>query len=91
MRERSSKQRKALRPLILHPPLGEMKKIPMASVAFDIAIYKGNISIAKDKKVLDKSILTWKYTDLQSNVSILELDYPLSGAKCRYRHFALAV
>ncbi|MDR1539473.1 MAG: hypothetical protein LBU32_16030 [Clostridiales bacterium] len=26
-----------------------------------------------------------------SNVSFLELDYPLSGAKCRYRHFALAV
>jgi hypothetical protein len=26
-----------------------------------------------------------------SNVPFLELDYPLSGAKCRYRHFALAV
>jgi hypothetical protein len=26
-----------------------------------------------------------------SNVPFLELDYPLSGAKCRDRHFALAV
>ncbi|MDR1537497.1 MAG: hypothetical protein LBU32_05790 [Clostridiales bacterium] len=30
----------AARPLLLRLPLGEKKNIPMASVAFDIAIYK---------------------------------------------------
>jgi hypothetical protein len=36
-------------------------------------------------------VLEFDYADLQSNAPDLKLEYPLNGAKCRNRHFALAV
>jgi hypothetical protein len=47
-----------------------------------------------DEDLNGKPVNGFHLTDLyrfSSNFPFLELDYPLSGAKCRYRHFALAV
>ncbi|MDR1542351.1 MAG: hypothetical protein LBU32_31125, partial [Clostridiales bacterium] len=45
-------------PLLLRLPLGERKKIPMASVAFDIAIYIATSLRKFNKNPIDNRTLT---------------------------------